>query len=60
MLPSTSSDEEDARKGGDTNSEVWVQLTLLNTLIAIAGIYFEQAAFAGGMKSGMDSLFSVS
>ena len=60
VLPSTSSDEEDARKGGDTNSEVWVQLTLLNTLIAIAGIYFEQAAFAGGMKSGMDSLFSVS
>jgi hypothetical protein len=60
VLPSTSCDEEDTRKGGDTNSEVWVQLALLNTLIAIAGIYFEQAAFAGGMKNGMDSLFSVS
>ena len=49
------------------NEEEWEQLTLLNTLIAITGIYFEQAAaFAGSGsssstgKNGMDSLFSVS
>ncbi|KAL7437223.1 hypothetical protein ACHAXH_005507 [Discostella pseudostelligera] len=47
------------------NEEEWEQLTLLNTLIAITGIYFEQAAFAGSGrvsstgKNGMDSLFSV-
>ncbi len=47
----------------DNDNEAWVQLTLLNTLIAITGIYFEQAAFAGsgiGGKNDMDSLFSMS
>lgn len=33
------------------------QLAILNTLIAVTGIYYEQGSFAGG--DGMDSLFSV-
>mmetsp|Transcript_37607 Transcript_37607/g.80229 ORF Transcript_37607/g.80229 Transcript_37607/m.80229 type:complete len:555 (-) Transcript_37607:285-1949(-) len=37
--------------------KAWEQLALLNTLIAITGIYYEQGAFAGG--DGMDSLFTV-
>ncbi|KAL3760652.1 hypothetical protein ACHAWU_002162 [Discostella pseudostelligera] len=62
VLPSSS---EDVVEGNE--EECWEQLTLLNTLIAITGIYFEQAAaFAGSGsssstgKNGMDSLFSVS
>mmetsp|Transcript_9719 Transcript_9719/g.21916 ORF Transcript_9719/g.21916 Transcript_9719/m.21916 type:complete len:551 (+) Transcript_9719:168-1820(+) len=38
-------------------SEAWEQLALLNTLIAITGIYYEQGALVAG--DGMDSLFSV-
>ena len=38
-------------------SKACSQLALLNTFIAIAGIYYEQGAHSGG--DGMDSLFSV-
>lgn len=43
--------------GGDDTAKAWEQLALLNTLIAITGIYYEQGAIAAG--DGMDSLFSV-
>lgn len=35
----------------------WEELALLNTLIAITGIYYEQGSHASG--DGYDSLFSV-
>ena len=68
VLPSSNDNVEDEatmfnKCTEDNDNEAWVQLTLLNTLIAITGIYFEQAAFAGSGtvgKNGMDSLFSVS
>ena len=43
--------------GDDKDFKAYEQLALLNTLIAITGIYYEQGAHAGG--DGMVSLFSV-
>ena len=41
----------------DGDSNAWGQLALLNTLIAVTGLYYEQGSMAGG--DGMDALFSV-
>ncbi|KAK1736865.1 SIP1 domain-containing protein [Skeletonema marinoi] len=40
------------------NDRKWEQLAMLNTLIAITGIYYEQGSNAGG--DGMDLLFKTS
>jgi len=48
------SEERDVKKA---KGSCWEQLALLNTLIAITGIYFEQGNAAAG--DCMDSLFSV-
>ncbi|KAL7497034.1 hypothetical protein ACHAWT_005351 [Skeletonema menzelii] len=49
-------------KEGDTSTEEnerkWEQLALLNTLISITGIYYEQGSTGGG--DGMDLLFKTS
>lgn len=42
----------------EKNERKWEQLALLNTLIAITGIYYEQGSTAGG--DGMDLLFKTS
>lgn len=39
------------------DAKAWEQLALLNTLIAVTGIYYEQGASSGG--DGIDSLFKV-
>lgn len=48
-------------KGGHSNRDVNEQLALLNTLIAITGVYFKQGflspASAGGLGNNLDSLF---
>jgi survival of motor neuron protein-interacting protein 1 len=48
-------------KGDQSNRGVHEQLALLNTLIAITGVYFKQgfssAASAGGLGNNLDSLF---
>jgi survival of motor neuron protein-interacting protein 1 len=41
----------------DRDTKVWEQLALLNTLIAVTGIYYEQGSMAGG--DGMHALFTV-
>ena len=48
------SSNEKTETGEESSLE---QLALLNTMIAITGIYYEQGAIAGG--DGMDSLFTV-
>ena len=50
----SASEERDVKKA---KGSCWEQLALLNTLIAITGIYFEQGNAAAG--DCMDSLFSV-
>jgi hypothetical protein len=50
----------DGKKSGieqDRDKKAWEQLALLNTLIAITGIYYEQGSMAGG--DGMQALFTV-
>ncbi|KAL7454012.1 hypothetical protein ACHAWC_005648 [Mediolabrus comicus] len=42
----------------EENDKKWEQLAMLNTLIAVTGVYYEQGSKAGG--DGMDVLFSVS
>ena len=42
----------------EENDKKWEQLAMLNTLIAVTGLYYEQGSKAGG--DGMDVLFSVS
>lgn len=43
----------------EENDKIWEQLALLNTIIAITGIYYEQGSKACG-GDGMDLLFSAS
>jgi hypothetical protein len=51
-------------KEGHSNRDVNEQLALLNTLIAITGVYFKQGfsstASAGGLGNNLDSLFVFS
>lgn len=66
-LPTTTSSVSETtttRKDNNNNStneendKKWEQLAMLNTLIAVTGVYYEQGSKAGG--DGMDVLFSVS
>ena len=50
--------EEEGGTSTEENERKWEQLALLNTLIAITGIYYEQGSTAGG--DGMDLLFKTS
>ncbi len=57
--PSVSSNntQSTSSKGEEDTCGAWKQLALLNTLIAITGVYYEQGAAVAG--DGMDSLFKV-
>lgn len=61
-LPTTSSTAtKNDNNNNSTNEEddkKWEQLAMLNTLIAVTGVYYEQRSKAGG--DGMDVLFSAS
>jgi survival of motor neuron protein-interacting protein 1 len=65
-VTTTTMGEEAGKRDNDDlmmRGGAWEQLALLNTLIAIAGVYFEQGARSGygaGGGDGMDSLFSCS
>ena len=55
MITSSDDTVNVVKQGGDMNP--WKQLALLNTLIAVTGLYYEQGSMAGG--DGMHALFSV-
>eukprot|EP00581_Thalassiosira_minuscula_P014926 CAMPEP_0183730484 /NCGR_PEP_ID=MMETSP0737-20130205/32983_1 /TAXON_ID=385413 /ORGANISM="Thalassiosira miniscula, Strain CCMP1093" /LENGTH=510 /DNA_ID=CAMNT_0025962999 /DNA_START=9 /DNA_END=1541 /DNA_ORIENTATION=+ len=54
--PATNSADEEEVECSNGGA-AWEQLALLNTLIAITGIYYEQGAVSGG--DGIDALFTV-
>lgn len=49
---------QEGERSSEENERKWEQLALLNTLIAITGIYYEQGSTSGG--DGMDLLFKTS
>lgn len=49
--------ESNACSEQNGDAKTWEQLALLNTLIAITGLYYEQGSMAGG--DGMSALFSI-
>ena len=55
--PKAQAGDQSTYNVNEAHAKTWEQLALLNTLIAITGIYYEQAAFAGG--DGLHSLFTV-